>query len=160
MKVRFGLNFDGFDSLVPKQMLAAPTLGPLGFLQLLETRLGLKSKSFSAAHRVVQFRQILEQLANERRTFYTESFNKDPYAVAEALLLWRDALIETGWDGLASTADTARIQDMAALEAKTANHLSPGFADRLRSVAFELNHRSPNLDSLVVCDPQNHLPKL
>jgi len=160
MKVRFGLNFDGFDSLVPKQMLAAPTLGPLGFLQLLETRLGLKSKSFSAAHRVVQFRQILEQLTNERRTFYTESFNKDPYAVAEALLLWRDALIEAGWDGLASTADTARIQDMAALEAKTANHLSPGFADRLRSVAFELNHRSPNLDSLVVCDPQNHLPKL
>jgi hypothetical protein len=160
MKVSFGLGFDGYDTLFPKQGLATPCCGPLGLLQLLETRLGLKAKVVSLAHRVVQFRQILEQLATERLGFYCESFKKDPYAVAETLLQWRDALIEAGWDGLASANDTARIQDMAAVETRTANRLSRGTADRLRSVLIELDNRSPKLDSLTVRDSQDHLPKL
>jgi hypothetical protein len=160
MKISFGMGLDGYETVLPRQMLAMPICGPLGLLQLLETRLGLKAKTVSSAHRVVEFRQILEQISIERPTFYNESFKKDPYAVAEALLQWRDALIEAGWDGLASASDTARIRDVAAVEAQTANRLPPGNADRLRSVLTELDSRSPKFDSLTVRDPQNHLPKL
>lgn len=140
--------------------MAAPMCGPLGFLELLETRLGLKAKAISPALRVFQFRQILEDLATERTMFFNESFKRDSYAVAETLLKWRDDLIEAGWDGLASADDTARIQDMAVVETRTRKHLSPGMADRLRSVLLELNSRSPKLDSLTVHEPQGHLPKL
>ena len=160
MKVGFGLSLDGYASLLPKQVLAMPMCGPLGLLQFLETRLGLKAKAVSPAIRVFQFRQSLEELATERPMFFSESFKRDAYAVAETLLKWRDDLIEAGWDGLASSDDTARIQDMAAVEARTRNRLSPGTADRLRSVLFELNSRSPNLDLLTVHEPQSHLPKL
>lgn len=111
MKIIFGMGFDGYETVLPRQTLAMPTCGPLGLLQLLETRLGLKAKIVSSAHRVVEFRQILEQVSIERPTFYNESFKKDPYAVAETLLQWRDALIEVGWDGVASASNTARIQD-------------------------------------------------
>lgn len=160
MKINFGMGLDGYETVLPRQMLAMPICGPLGLLQLLETRLGLKTKTVSSAHRVVEFRQILEQLSIKRPTFYNESFKKDPYAVAETLLQWRDALIEAGWDGLAFASDTARIQDMAAVEALTTNRLPLGIADRLRSVLTELASRSPKLDSLTVRDLHNHLPKL
>ncbi len=160
MKVGFGLSLDGYASLLPKQALAMPMCGPLGLLQFLETRLGLKAKATSSALRVFQFRKILEELVTERPMFFSESFKRDSYAVAETLLKWRDDLIEAGWDGLASADDTARIQDMAAVEARTENRLSPGTSDRLRSILLELNSRSPNLDLLTVRDPQSHFPKL
>jgi hypothetical protein len=160
MKVSFGLCLDGYAPLLPKQALAMPVCGPLGFLQLLETRLGLKAKAVSPALRVFQYCQILDELATERPTFFGESFKRDSYAVAETLLKWRDDLIEAGWNGLASADDTARIQDMAAMEARTENRLSPGASDRLRSILLELNSRSPHLDSLTVYEPQSHLPKL
>ncbi len=160
MKITFGMSFDGHDPLFPKQTLGMPICGPSGFLQFLETRLGLKSKAVSPAVRVFQFRQILEEVVAEGTTFFSESFRRDSYAVAETLLKWRDDLIEAGWDGLASANDAARIRDMAVVEARAGTRLSPGMADRLRYVLLELNSRSPNLDSLVVCEPQNQLPKL
>ena len=160
MKISFGIGLDGYETLEARQALAMPICGPLALLQLLETRLGLKAKSTTSAHRVVQFRQILERLAVERPTFYVESFKKDPYAVAETLLQWRDDLIEAGWDGQASVGDTARLRDMATVEAQTTNCLSAGSADRLRSVNQELASRSPKIDLLTVSDPKSHLSKL
>ncbi|MBI3852566.1 MAG: PD-(D/E)XK nuclease family protein [Verrucomicrobia bacterium] len=96
----------------------------------------------------------------ERPMFFSESFRRDSYAVAETLLKWRDDLIEVGWDGLASADDTIRIQDIVAVEARTGKRLSPGTSDRLRSVLLELNSRSPNLDWLAVRNSPSHLPKL
>src|ERR1700721_2678657 len=125
MKVGFGLSLDGYASLLPKQTLAMPICGPLGLLQLLETRLGLKAKTTSSALRVFQFRQVLEELATERPMFFSESFTRDSYAVAETLLEWRDDLIEAGWDGLASADDTIGIKDLAAGDARTGKALRP-----------------------------------
>ena len=34
-----------------------------------------------------------------KQRFYTASFTKDPLAVAETLLRWRDELVLAGWDG-------------------------------------------------------------
>ncbi len=75
------------------------SVGPHGFLSLLELRLGLASKPASAAGRIVQYREFLQNAASIKPRFYTESFAKDPLAVAETLLRWRDELVLAGWDG-------------------------------------------------------------
>jgi hypothetical protein len=41
MKIVFGLHLDGEHGWRPQNRLGKPVLGPLGFLNLLETRLGL-----------------------------------------------------------------------------------------------------------------------
>jgi ATP-dependent helicase/nuclease subunit B len=160
MKITFGLWLDGYEAGQSRRALESPNRGPLGLLQILETRLGLKAKTATTPRRVVQFRGVLEQLAAERPTFYAESLEKDPYAVAETLLRWRDELIASGWNGKALDKATVRLQDMASLEARAADSLAPGVADRLRSVLRELDGRSANIELLTVRDPKAHLPKL
>jgi RecB family exonuclease len=160
MKITFGLELDGYQAVESRQALESPICGPLGLLQLLETRLGLKAKTSTTPRRVVQFRGLVEQLAGEGAAFYGESFKKDPYAVAETLLRWRDDLIASGWNGQASSDSTLRLRDMAALEARAAAHLSPGPADRLRAILRELELRSAKIKSLTVRNPRAHLSKL
>jgi hypothetical protein len=160
MKITFGLWFDGYETVESRQAVESPICGPLGLLQILETRLGLKAKTATTPRRVVQFRALLEQFAAERPTFYAESFKKDPYAVAETLLRWRDELIESGWNGQSSVQDTARLRDMAALEAQAATKLSAGTADRLHSILQELECRSAKIQSLTVRDSKAHFSKL
>lgn len=159
MKVELGLKFDGYSPVYPRHSIAESVCGPLGFLDLLETRLGLKVRAVAPAQRVFQFRQALEKVTDCPR-FFRDSFKRDPYAVAEVLLRWRDGMIEAGWDGKASPDDSARIQDMAAVEARAKECLSSGVADRLRAVLLELDSRSANLDSLTVLDPPEHWPTL
>lgn len=160
MRITFDLELDGYEALKSRGVLDCPVCGPLGLLQTLETRLGLKAKGTTAARRVVQFQGVLESLARQRPVFYLESFKKDPYSVAETLLRWRDELVEAGWDGQADAACTQRISDMAAVDTAAAGRLSPGLADRLRTVFLELDHRSPGIESLTVRTPKRHLPKL
>ena len=45
----------------------------------------------------MEYHGFLNELADQRPTFYSESLQKDPYGVAQALLRWRDELIEIGW---------------------------------------------------------------
>jgi RecB family exonuclease len=160
MRITFDLALDGYESLESRQLLDHSVCGPLGLLQTLETRLGLKSKPTTAARRAVQFQGVLESVAAQRPVFYGESFTKDPYAVAETLLRWRDELVEAGWDGQASATCTPRVRDMAAVQAAAAGCLSPGVADRLRAVLLELGRRPPGIESLTVRTPKLHLPKL
>jgi hypothetical protein len=160
MKVIFGLDLDGYRTLQSTQAMQLAVCGPLELLQVLETRLGLKTKTVTTPRRVVQFRAAIEQLVAEGPTFYAESFKKDAYAVAETLLRWRDDLIAAGWNGQASSDDTAKLRDMAALETRATRSLSPGSGDRLRSILRELGSRSAEIERLTVRDPKLHLPKL
>ena len=99
MKITFGLDLDGYQDLQPRDRFNESICGPQGFLSLLELRLGLASKPASAAGRIVQYREFLQKAASIRERFYTASFAKDPLAVAETLLRWRDELVLAGWDG-------------------------------------------------------------
>ena len=99
MKVTFGLSLDGWEPLKSPQCLDEATCGPGGFLELLEVRLGLKTNALPLSQRLVHYKTLLGELAKERAAFYAESFKRDPYAVAETLLSWRDDLIMAGWDG-------------------------------------------------------------
>src|SRR6185369_50071 len=118
MKITFGLALDGCESVGPAHLLNDTYCGPLGLIQILETRLGLKSESPSAAQRVTQYRTLLKTLAEEGEVFYRASFEKDSYAVAETLLDWRDDLVEAGWDGHAAGDNSKRLRDLAAIEAR------------------------------------------
>ena len=160
MKITFGLSLDGWEPLTSPQCLDEFTCGTAGFLELLEVRLGLKTSAVLLSQRLLQYKELLEELAKKRSAFYAESFKKDAYAVAETLVGWREGLIMAGWDGQASETDSARLQDMAALEARTLGRLAPGMGDRLRTVLLELALRLPHIDALTVVEEPEHLPAL
>jgi hypothetical protein len=98
LKITFGLDLDGYQDLQPRDRFNESICGPQGFLRLIELRLGLASKPASVAGRIVQYREFLQNAASIRERFYTASFAKDPLAVAETLLRWRDELVLAGWD--------------------------------------------------------------
>jgi hypothetical protein len=160
MKIFFGLSLDGWEPLKSPQCLDELACGQSGFLDLLEVRMGLKTNAVPLSQRLLHYKALLEELAKERVPFYAESFKKDPYAVAETLVGWRDGLVMAGWDGQASGRDSVRLQDMSALEARTPGRLDPGMGDRLRTVLRELPSRSPHIDLLTVVDEREHLPSL
>jgi hypothetical protein len=160
MKLRFGLEWDGIEPATPLCELDCMTCGPMGLLGVLETRLGLKAKPVSQATRILQFRALLENIAPRRDVFYRRSFDKDPIAVAQTLLQWRDQLVEAGWNGAALDSDSPRIRDMGAIEANFAGNVGAGIPDRLAGVLQELESRSARIDSLVVLNKREHLPTL
>jgi hypothetical protein len=55
-RIRFGLDLDGERGWHARDALGESTLGPLGFLNVLETQLGLTRAVPSAAARIVQMR--------------------------------------------------------------------------------------------------------
>ena len=116
MKIIFGLDLDGYQDLEARDRFNESIFGPHGFLNLLELRLGLSSSPPSAAGRIVQYREFLQNAASIKKRFYTESFTKDPLAVAETLLRWRDELVLAGWNGSADAAGSTRLSDLAEVE--------------------------------------------
>jgi hypothetical protein len=160
MKLRFGLEWDGIETATPLCELNSMSCGPMGLLGVLETRLGLTAKRVSNATRILQFQAVLENLAARRDVFYRRSFDKDPIAVAQTLLQWRDQLVEAGWDGAGSGVDSARIRDMAAIEASLSGNVAPGVPDRLMTTLRELESRTARIDSLTVIDKREYLPTL
>jgi len=154
----FGLQLEGVQTPGAFQGLEQATCGPVGFAQILETRLGLKAKAVSAPQRTAQYLELLETAPPT--AFFASSFAKDPIAVAETLLNWRDSLIEAGWAGQTASADSPRLRDLAKIEAHTPGRLAPGLADRLRAILSELASRSPKLESLEVMEARDCLPTL
>lgn len=160
MRITFGLGLDGLEPAERRNEFDAITCGPLGLLDLLEVRLGLRASRVSPATRLVRFRHLIEQVAAQRATFYQRSLEADPMAVAQTLLAWRDALIEAGWDGRPAPGDAPRLQDMARIEAMVEDALSPGPADRLQSVLRELGSRTVPIQTLTVLEHRAWLPAL
>src|SRR5580692_3288254 len=150
LKITFGLDLDGYQDLQPRDRFNESICGPQGFLRLLELRLGLTSKPASAAARIVQYREFLQKAESTKLRFYTASFAKDPLAVAETLLRWRDELVLAGWDGSPDPAASQRIRDLAEVEGLAGPNLSPGFGDRIRKALTELDQRDPKVAAIEV----------
>jgi ATP-dependent helicase/nuclease subunit B len=160
LKILFGLDLDGYQDLQPRDRFNESICGPCGFLRLLELRLGLASKPASAAGRIVQYREILQNAASIKPRFYTVSFAKDPLAVAETLLRWRDELVLAGWDGSPDPAASQRIRDLAEVEGLAGPNLSPGFGERMRKALTELDRRDPRFATVEVLENRDTLPLL
>ena len=138
-RVRFGLALDGERGWHARDALGESTVGPLGFLTLLETQLGLTRAAISASERVVQWRACLAACRTGTR-FYERSFQANELGTAATLLRWRDTWIEHGWTG-AAPAGATRLADLAAVKAAARGALAPCLGERLREVAEMLTQR-------------------
>ncbi|OQY18621.1 MAG: hypothetical protein B6I36_06480, partial [Desulfobacteraceae bacterium 4572_35.1] len=133
LNIIFGHDLDGYETLITSHTCGEVVLGPLGFLDLLEVRLGLRGIVENEPLRTVQYLDCLYQTDDGER-FYSQSLRTDEMAVARTLLGWRDTWIEAGWNGQAQAEDSKRIRDMADVELLSKTTLSPGTPDRLVAV--------------------------
>lgn len=111
-----------------------------GLLSELEKRLGLGGDFPTHRDRLSRFQQALEQLFLQLPTaFYAESMKKDPVAVAEQLLGWRDELISMGWNAT-DNFNASRLQQLAEAEKLffSDNMEHYGVADRWKDVNEKL----------------------
>lgn len=156
-RIRFGLNLDGERGWHARDALGDSTLGPLGFLTLLETQVGLTRVTPSQAQRIVQMRECLVAARNGAR-FYEKSFEADEFGTSNTILGWRDLWYEHGWDGTAAPSASARIQDMAAIDELARTRVFPGVGQRLNDIAAMLQHRRPQIDSVELLEALEELP--
>jgi hypothetical protein len=113
-------------------------LGPLGILDLLETRLGLGGRFEEPLQRACRLAAGIRDLSG----FWQPSFTVDPLGTSRRLLRDRDELRLWGWTGQPVS---QRLGELAAATADA----SPGIPDRLTAVAQTLAVRSPGIESLV-----------
>jgi hypothetical protein len=156
-KIRFGLTLDGERGWHARNALGDSTVGPLGFLDILETQLGLKRAEPSHVERVVQMRGCLSAARSGSR-FYEKSFDVDELGTAAAILAWRDLWYEHGWAGAAPLEAAARILDMSAIEALAKPSVFPGVGQRLNAIAAVLALRQPQIESVERLEPIEEVP--
>ena len=157
MKIHFGLRLDGQKSRHFRNAQGDATLGPVGFLALLEGQLGLTFKPTSQAERIVQYRQCLKNADNGRR-FYSVSFGTDEVGTAERLLGWRDTWYESGWDGCFAEEVQGRLRDMADVEVEARKkvesfELAPSMGERLADILGKMDFRRPAIESIFLNEP-------
>ncbi len=157
MKIHFGLKLDGQKSRHFRNALGAATLGPAGFLALLEGQLGLPLNSTSQAERIVQYRQCLKGVDDGWR-FYSSSFATDELGTAEHLLGWRDAWHEAGWSGSFPEETQGRLRDMAAVETEAQKRVvslefTPSMGERLAAVLEKMSERRVAIERIFLNEP-------
>jgi ATP-dependent helicase/nuclease subunit B len=153
MKLVFDQSFDGGAYPGPLADCTATMgelwLGPLGLLDILETRLGLGGPTFTSAERTVDRLPVLAS----QEGFWSRSSARDPMATASVLLQWRDYLAMCGWTGIGAS---PRLEALASVTAD----VLPGLPDRLRRVSDALQSRNPGIESIKRLLPVNDLPCL
>lgn len=160
MKVTFGMSLDGARWSSAASAVGEVRVGPQGFLSLLETRLGLTAPDLHPVARINQYQQRLAKLDSPKAWFHV-SFQSDAWSTARQLLAWRDELIESGWNGQASTSDSPRLMALASIEQLKSLPLSPGRADRLSDVLGGLAvTTSLSLTEVIVLDDRATLPPI
>ncbi len=125
IRVTLGLKCDGPIPETVADSLGSVTVGPLGFLSLLETQLGICGSDASFTARLIQYLACLDQVHNED-CFYHDSFEIDPFSVARTLLQWRDHWYFAGWQGTFPERVPSRLADMATIEHYAAATVEPG----------------------------------
>ena len=158
MKITFGFHLDGEHGWRAVNRLGMPILGPLGLLDLLETRLGLLRAERTRAQRVTQYRECLKRCDTPDR-FYHASFLIDPIGVAASLLSWRDEWYLHGWNGKFPSGASLRTADMAAVEEVALKLLFPSLGERLVKVAETLSLRQSKIETVELVDPIEAFPK-
>ncbi|SDS99035.1 PD-(D/E)XK nuclease superfamily protein [Brevibacterium sandarakinum] len=144
--------------------------GPLGFLGVLQTRLGTTRTTVNRPVRIAQYRSLM---AEADHPWYQRSFATDPWNTAHHLLRLRDDAIEAGWQSTTDTenyAEHPRLDALAAVERLVhlgPDHdrnatLVPGRADDLREVLTLIRHHGPNwplgIDTIEIQDRLTDLP--
>ena len=96
VRVTLALKADSALPEIQADALGDITVGPNGFLGLLETQLGIPGSEVSFTSRLVQYLACMEQ-TDHPGAFYHASYEADPFSVARTLLQWRDQWYLAGW---------------------------------------------------------------
>ncbi len=123
-------------------------VGPAGFLDHLEARLGLGGPRAFSVERIASLLTPVRQVEG----FWSRSAEADAVETAAALLRWRDFLWHAGWRGQPIT---QRLTELA----RVTREVPPGFADRLDVVLQTLPGRRPGIASVVLFQDPDHLPQ-
>jgi hypothetical protein len=161
LKITFGVHLDGQRAFEPGHRLGEIALGPLGFLNLLETRLGLLAVYPSQAERIVQHRHCLARADSPDR-FYHQSFATDALGTASTLLAWRDLWNLHGWNGRMPAGASRRLSDLAEVEGLARNTVALAVGERLARVLIELEmftDRQALIGEVRLVDPIEVFPR-
>jgi len=159
MKVTLARKADGSLPEPDKDAMGEITTGPHGFLNLLETQLGIPSPEVSFTTRLIQYLGCIEQVVHPG-AFYHQSYEADPFSVARALLQWRDQWYEAGWTGTFEPGVPAKLADMADIEALAKDALEPGAGQRMQRIITLLPDNPIAIESITLRDPLADFPHL
>ena len=159
MRVRFGLHRDGLEPSLPRSVVGEITVGPLGFLNLLESDLGIPPVGAHPSETIAAYRECLAEVGDWVR-FYHRSFDVDPVGVARTLNEWRQQWYLHGWDGRFPAHADGRLGDMAAVESLAIGRVPPGMGQRLRTVFALLDKRRSQIREVELLDAAEGLPPL
>jgi RecB family exonuclease len=158
MKLIFGLCLDGpsYPGLLADHpaVIGQVQCGPMGLLQILETRLGLVGKWETEPYRIELYRRRL-LAADDGERFYSRSLQADSHMTSQTLLAWRDELVRCGWNFTIDASLPPRLNDLAAVETATtpqAPAVPPGFADRFRKVLTALPSTQLHIAKIILAD--------
>ncbi|MBT4195751.1 MAG: hypothetical protein HOE12_15610 [Gammaproteobacteria bacterium] len=163
MKIIFGLHADGMNPHKKENRLGIKTVGPDGFLQLLETQLGIPVRDSSYTSRVVSYLKRMESAGIEG-SFFEKSCLVDKFNVAAELLNWRDQWYSGGWNGQIrndnlTSGNEKKLLDVADIEKQSQIPLAPGEGERLQAVLTALQHQKTQINELQLIDPIANFPK-
>lgn len=156
-RITFGLHLDGQRSTQPSDSLGVSIVGPLGFLNILETHLGQTALHPSQAERIIQYRDCLQKRDADQR-FFHNSFATDPLGTAACLLDWRDQWALHGWEGSMPADAPKRLRDLAEVESLAWTLVSPNVGQRLKAIKTALQYRKPDIEQVRLVEPINTFP--
>ena len=157
MRIHFGLHRDGLHPALPTNTVGEMTVGPRGFLRLLESDLGLPPVGLHAAEVAAVYRNCLAECDDLAR-FYHGSFTVDPVGVARTLLDWRDVWYLHGWDGAFPPGVPQRLADLAAVETLAKDRVPPSVGQRLRRIETLLGKHRTQVENVTLLDHPDDLP--
>jgi len=123
-------------------------VGPLGLARRVGRILGLPGQPAATPDRLAAFERRLERHDDGRRS-YSASRKVDPFGVAAFLLALRDRLRLLGWRGQ-TIGDSARLEDLGAIDALGEPALPPGFPGVLDALAGEIERAGVLPDPIAV----------
>ena len=135
------------------------TVGPRGFLDLLESDLGLPPVTTHPSESIAAYRECLAERDDWVR-FYHRSFDVDPVGVARTLNDWRQQWYLHGWDGRFPDRVGGRLGDMAVVEYLATERVPPGVGQRLRAVLGLLGRRRTQIRTVELLDDAADLPTM
>ncbi|MCB0706899.1 MAG: PD-(D/E)XK nuclease family protein [Saprospiraceae bacterium] len=160
VRLTFGLQLDNASLPLTKTHTAGLYyLGPKGFLNLLESYLGLSGHPSDLEYlRVENYRQALFKfLQDQPDAFFARSFQADQFGTAQELLSRRDELLMNGWDFQFDATCPSRLQAIAQIEIFFSKKW-PGYADRFVSVLQNLSTSQHPIREIQLCEPFELLP--
>ncbi|MEA3413720.1 MAG: PD-(D/E)XK nuclease family protein [Pseudomonadota bacterium] len=159
IRISLSLSADGSVPRGVDATLGRVTVGPKGFLSVLESRLGIPPSDVSFSTRLIQYLACVDA-ADNGGAFYSTSYGADPFSVACTLLQWRDQWYLAGWNGSFDAEAPGRLADMATIEHYARESVDPCVGQRVQRVISLLPNNPVAVESIELLDPFVDFPFL